>query len=169
MNALLLLDKAIGRISGILLTISVFLMLTFSVLNVVFRWFEITYIWFDPFVRHLVFLTAFLGGVLATGRDSHIGIDIIGKYLESRHKWRTLMNVRRIIYLASFFVLCWLIMASYEFLKVEIEYGRESFLGIHSAVLVGIIPVGFGLIAYRYLCKFLYTLTVKASQEVQND
>ena len=61
-------------------------MLFFSVLTILLRWFGQSLEFVEPFVRHLVFLSTFLGGVLATGRGTHIGIDIIGKLLESMHK-----------------------------------------------------------------------------------
>lgn len=150
-----LIDDVIEKIAGYGLIVSVFFMLTLSVLTIVLRWFNITYLWFDPFVRHLVFLSAFLGGVVATGRGTHIGIDILGKYLERKHEAKAMQFVKRIISLVSFLVLIWLIVASSQLLKVEIEYGRPSFLGIHSALLVGIIPFGFALIGYRFFYLFI--------------
>jgi TRAP-type C4-dicarboxylate transport system permease small subunit len=150
-----LVDSAIEKISSAGLVLSVFMMLIFSILTIILRWFEITFLWFDPLVRHLVFLSAFLGGVIATGRGSHIGIDIIGKYLESKKKYFYLKQVRRIISFVSFGTVCWLIVASMEFFRVEQEYGKESFLGIHSSVLVAIIPFGFSLICYRFFYLFI--------------
>ena len=72
------LDEWIDNFSSWLLVISVVLMLFLSVLNIFLRWGNTTIFWIEPLVRHLVFLSAFLGGILATGRKNHIGIDIIG-------------------------------------------------------------------------------------------
>ena len=69
-------DKFIEKISISLLVVCVLSMLLLSVLNIFLRWFNTTLFWVEPLVRHLVFLSAFLGGVLATGNRSHIGIDI---------------------------------------------------------------------------------------------
>ena len=35
-----------------------------SVTNIFLRWFDMTIYWVEPLVRHLVFLSAFLGGYL---------------------------------------------------------------------------------------------------------
>ena len=57
-------------------------MLLLSVINIFLRWGEMTPYWVEPLVRHLVFLSAPLGGVIATGRRNHIGIDILQRWLE---------------------------------------------------------------------------------------
>ena len=36
-------------------------------------------------------------------------------------------------------------------MKVELEFGRDVFWGIHSGFLVGIIPFGFLLISLRFI------------------
>jgi TRAP-type C4-dicarboxylate transport system permease small subunit len=140
-------------------------MLTMSVGTIVLRWFNSTFLWFEPFIRHLVFISAFLGGVLATGRRTHIGIDIIGKYLESKESWDTYLWVSRIIYLACTITLAWLVSASIDFVKVEAQYGKEAFLGIHSKFLVAITPFGFSLIGLRFL--FLLLLSFSPFYKVQ--
>ena len=133
------------------LIFSVFAMLSISVISIVLRWFSISIHWMEPFVRHLVFLSTFLGGVLATGRGTHIGIDIISKYLEAKKLDRYAIWVNRIIALGSLLTLVWLTTSSLEFMQVELKYGKPVFWGISSGVLVGIIPFGFILIAYRFL------------------
>ena len=155
MKLLKFIDQFIDKISTWTLLVSVLLMLTLSVLAIVLRWFNLTLHWIEPFVRHLVFLSTFLGGVLATGRGTHIGIDILGKYLESINSELLYIWVRRITSLASFLTLGWLVYASYNFLLVELKYGKPVFWGIESGYLVAIIPVGFGLIAYRFFYLFV--------------
>lgn len=150
-----LLDQLIEKISTWTLLVSVLAMLTLSVLAIVLRWFNLTLHWIEPFVRHLVFLSTFLGGVLATGRGTHIGIDILGKYLESINSDSLYTWIRRVISLSSFLTLSWLIYASYNFLVIELKYGKPVFWGIESGYLVAIIPLGFGLIAYRFFYLFI--------------
>lgn len=150
-----IIDQSIEKLTVVLLVTGVALMLSFSLMTIVLRWFESSFLWLDPLVRHLVFLCTFLGGVMATGRGSHIGIDIVSKTLEVQGRERWLLPIKRLISLVSFVTLLWLIQASYLFMTIELEYGRASFLGIHSGVLVGIIPVGFALIAYRFFYLFM--------------
>tara|TARA_R110002072_G_scaffold534_6_gene3912 strand:+ start:89424 stop:89957 length:534 start_codon:yes stop_codon:yes gene_type:complete len=153
------LDEFVEKFSSFLLIICVIGMLLISVLNIVLRWFGIGYMWFEPLVRHLVFLSAFLGGVLATGRRTHIGIDIVGKYLEAKQSWVAHQWILRAVSLISFVTLAWLVKTSFGFISVEAEYGKAVFLGVHSKYLVSIIPFGFSLISYRFLYLFLRSFT----------
>ena len=166
MKALKLIDDWIDKFSSSVLVISIFLMLFFSLLTIVFRWVNISFPWFESLVRHLVFLSAFLGGVLATGRKSHIGIDILGKYLENRGRHDLNVYVGRVIAVISFGTLVCLAIAAVEFMKVELQYGKPVFLGIHSGFLVGIIPFGFYLLAYRFFYLFVSSFL---SEEVKKE
>ena len=154
-----LIDQGIEKGSSLILVLSIFLMLGFSLLIIGLRWIDISIPWFESFVRHLVLLATFLGGVLATGRGTHIGIDILSKYLESQNLLKYKVWVSRIIYLACVFTLSWLSKACWDFMKVEMEYPQEGFLGINSGYLVGIIPVGFALITYRFFYRFVASFT----------
>ena len=148
-NVIKKVDHFIDSVSSYLLVVSVVLMLFLSVLNIFLRWGNTTIFWIEPLVRHLVFASAFLGGILATGRKNHIGIDIIGRWLEVKKYYRLRLHVERLIYVISIFTLYFLIISSLDFMKSEAEFGRKVFLGIHSSHLVGIIPVGFTAIMAR--------------------
>lgn len=157
-----LVDKAIEKGSSFLLVICVALMLSLSVAAIVMRWFDTSFLWIEPFVRHLVFLSTFLGGVIATGRGTHIAIDIINKKIDmSGPDWAKRFS-NRILNLASGLALFWLVRASWQFMNIELEYGHEVFWGIHSGFLVGIIPFGLSLIGYRFMYRFLESFS-KAS------
>lgn len=162
------LDSFLEQFSYKAIVLSLFLMLILSLINIVFRWFNITFLWIDPVVRHLVFLSAFLGGSLATGSSKHIGIDLITKFLEKPSYQTARTWHKRIVSLACFLVLVWLTAASYKFSVVEFEYGRAHFLGIHSGYLVSIIPFGFALIALRFLFRFLLSFSNEQEQYARN-
>ena len=154
-------DEAIEKLSSYALIFSVFAMLLISVLSIVLRWFSISIHWTEPFVRHLVFLSTFLGGVIATGRGTHIGIDIIGKYLESKNLEKISVWISRVIALASLLTLAWLTKSSIDFMVIELKYGKAVFWGISSGFLVGIIPFGFSIIAYRFFYLFVNSFCKK--------
>lgn len=119
------------------------------------RWMHISFLWFDPLIRHLVFLSAFMGGVVATGRKTHIGIDIIGRYFESQKKKEASRWVERITSVTSLLTLALLTKFSLDFVSLEAKYGKDVFLGIHSKFLVAIIPLGMSLMAYRFFHLFI--------------
>ena len=116
------------------------IMIFLTLLNIILRWFSTTILWVEPLVRQLVFVSAFLGGALATGSRSHIAIDLVGRVLDALElrKFKKILDI--VIVVFCIFAVFWLAYAGYQFVLVEIEYGKEAFLGIHSSVLVGIVP-----------------------------
>lgn len=152
-------DSQIEKITSFLLVVSMGLMLSLSVFGIVLRWFNLSYPWIDPLVRHLVFLAAFLGGALATGKGRHIGIDILAKYLESKDDKSLFKIVKIIVGIVSLIGVIWLFKASIDFSIDELEYGKASFFGIHSGYLVSIIPFGFALIGLRLIALILFFMT----------
>ena len=153
MRVFKLIDSAIDVFARYALFVLIISMLTLSFLTIVFRWFQITYMWMEPLTRHLVFLAAFLGGVLAAGRGSHISIDLMAKFLEVRGMFRVREILMRVISFIAFGALCWLFKAGFALWRLEVEFGKERFLGIQSSHLIAIIPFGLGLIAYRFFYK----------------
>ena len=137
------------------LVLAVMLMLGFSCAVIVLRMFETSYLWIDPFLRHLVFFSAFLGGCLATGNGTHIGIDALSRMLESYNFKRTKYALSIVVYLVCFIISIALTKVSVDFVKMELEFGHEIFMGVTSGQAVMSIPLGFGLIAYRYFYLFL--------------
>jgi TRAP-type C4-dicarboxylate transport system permease small subunit len=144
-------DWAVDKLSSHLLVVSVLVILVFSTLSIVLRWFHINLQWIEPMVRHLVFVCAFLGGVLATGKGTHIGIDLVGKFVEAQN-WHNLKTwIARLIMFSSFGVLLWLIKAGIDFTIIEREFTKDAGLGVlQSGDLVAIIPIGLSLIALRF-------------------
>lgn len=156
-------DNFVEKLSSYLLVASILSILFFSSLSIVMRWFHVNFSWIDPFVRHLVFLGTFLGGVIATGKGNHIGIDLISKFLEVKGYHRVQNQIARIINIFSFCVLVWLIKASVDFTKVEMEFSKPEFWGIPSSYLVAMIPVGVGLMAIRYFALFMLSFSKSES------
>jgi TRAP-type C4-dicarboxylate transport system permease small subunit len=159
-------DQAMEKMTTYMLVFCVLSMLSLSSLNIILRWFHHNITWIDPFVRHLVFFSAFLGGIIATGQGTHIGIDILGKFVETKgwHKLRT--AITQFIYLVSIFVLCWMIKAGIDFTRVEMEFSKEEFWGISSGYLVMLIPIGLGLLGLRFFLVLLLSFQAKAGEQV---
>jgi TRAP-type C4-dicarboxylate transport system permease small subunit len=149
------LDWCIDKFASSLLVVSLLSILFFSSLAIILRWFHINLYWVDPFVRHLVFLGTFLGGVVATGRGSHIGIDLISKFLELKHLDRARVYVHRTILVCSGLILIWMLKSGLDFTRVEMAFSKEEFWGIKSGFLVAIIPFGLALMMMRFFLLFI--------------
>lgn len=158
-SSIRILDVILEKFCSWGLIISIVGMLLFSIMTIVMRWFGVTFLWIDPLVRHLVFFSAFLGGAMASSRGSHIKIDLIAKLIESKNNEFLLKLQTTIISIIVLIALVWLAISSYEFGLVEMQFGREAFLGIHSGTLVMLIPWGFALIALRTFVSLILVLT----------
>lgn len=158
MKILGLIDRAIEKSCVGVLVAAVLLMIFFSILVIALRPFSITLLWVDPFLRHLVFLSAFLGGAIATGNGTHIGIDVFSRMLESYGKHKMKNMLATFIYFISTVISLVLCKVGYDFCLVELEFGHEIFIGITSGQAVFSIPIGFALMAYRYFYLFLLSI-----------
>ena len=159
------LDNFIDKVATYVLVVCVLSMLFFSVSNIVLRWFNSHVMWIEPMVRYLVVISAFLGGVVATGRRAHIGIDIIGKYFENKKMHNAHLWVKRLTAIVSLVALCFLTYACIGFVKQEAMYGKIIFLKIHAKYLAMILPIGFGLMGIRFLLSFLMTFDDSIKEE----
>lgn len=156
------LDKIVEKFATVALVVCVLGMLGMSVLNIVLRWFDAHVLWFEPCVRYMVFLSAFLGGAIATGKRTHIGIDLVGKYFETKKMWEAHRWVSRFVDVISLVVLFYLTGACVDFVSEEAQYGRaDVFLGIHAKYLASVIPFGFGLIGYRFFNNIILSFSAK--------
>jgi TRAP-type C4-dicarboxylate transport system permease small subunit len=153
-------DQSIEKMAVGLLVMALFGMLFLTLAVVALRWMQVTLLWMDPLIRHLVFLSTFLGGVVATGTKEHIGIDIVGKYFEGPRYANFNLWVSRVINLTCMGTLLWVIQSSLSFVRDTFKFEGISFLGIHQGVLVAIIPVGLGLMVYRFFYHFLASFSI---------
>lgn len=151
-------DDILEKFSRWGLVFSLFFILGFAVLSIVLRWFGLSPMWLEPMIRHVVFLSAFLGGSLATSKGVHIKVDLL-THLVERSPSKVIHWLHRNI--VAFFCLGTTIVltkAAYDFFLVEKEFGNPAFLHIHSSYLVGIIPFGMGLISLRFFNKLFLGL-----------
>jgi len=141
----------------------VFLMLTLSLINILLRQFEVTFLWIEPLVRHLVFTATFFGGALATGNSQHIKIDIATRLLEKAQNQNLKVWLQRIILSATLVAVLILLSSSIDLMHLEFEDERLAFFKIPTGYLLGIIPFGMGLISIRIVVKILLTFEKKVS------
>lgn len=143
-------DDVLEKISRWGLISCLFGILGLAVMAIFLRWGGKSFMWLEPLVRHMVFLSAFLGGSLATSKDVHIRVDLLTKLLEKSDSVIIHWLHKNIISLFCFITVLALFKSSYDFFLSEKEFGSPSILGLHSSVYVGIIPFGIGLIALRF-------------------
>ncbi len=112
--------------------------------------------WADPALRMMVLWLALLGAIAATRDDRHIRIDLVSRFLSARGKaWVQIVND---LFSA---VVCGLIAwHAGRLVYIEWQDGSELFGGLPAWLGESIIPLGFGLMALRFL--FSVPLRLKA-------
>jgi TRAP-type C4-dicarboxylate transport system permease small subunit len=140
MTLLLFLDRWLARITGwlIIFFLSVMILMAFG--QVVLRNFFHTGIeWGDVFLRHMVLWLGFLGATIATGEGRHLKIEFA--------------NIFTNLFAA---VVCYFLMgAAVSFVRFEIESGSTLILDLPTTYFIIIIPIGYGIIAFRFIVRSL--------------
>lgn len=151
-------DDVLEKISRWGIIGCLYVILSGAVLSIVLRWLGMSPAWLEPLIRHLVFLSAFFGGSLATSKNVHIKVDLLTKVVEASNSKILHWMHRNLVSFFCLVVTTVLMKSAYDFFLVEKEFGTEAFLHIHSSWLVGIIPFGMGLIALRFLNQLILGL-----------
>ena len=155
MKVFIAFDEILDRFSRYGLIGCLFAILGLTVFAIVLRWLGSSLMWIEPLVRHLVFLSAFLGGSVATSQHVHIKVDLLTKLIELTKSKVILWIHKNLISLFCFTVCLVLAKSGWDFYLVEKEFGAPGFLHLHSSLLVGIIPFGMGLITLRFFNQLM--------------
>ena len=135
---------------GLLLAI-----LAMAVVQIVLRnVFDTGIIWGDILVRILVLWIGMTGAVVASRRGEHINIDIVTRYLPAaaRSVAGALISMLTAVIcgVASFY--------SFKFVAAEAEFGGLAFANVPVWLCQVIIPIGFAVIALRYILLAIQNL-----------
>lgn len=142
------LNNWIARIETGIIVIILTVMILLAFLQVILRnLFDQGLLWGDILLRHLVLWIGFIGASLATRDEKHISIDLFSRFLNPRGK-----NIAGLVTnLFSIFISYLLTDASWSFVMDEKMVGTTIFNDIPAWYFQIIIPIGFGLITFRFL------------------
>ncbi len=104
--------------------------------------------WTEELVRILVLWVAMAGAMVASRNAKHISIDLVSRLVPPRAR-------HAIAILSSLFTAAVAALIAYyclEFVKIEYEFGSMVLDGVDAWIVQMIMPLGFGVIAARYLC-----------------
>lgn len=143
---------ALGRIGTAvetaLLVVLLIGMIGLSTAQIVLRnLFEFGFYWSDEVLRTLVLWIALAGAVAASRADKHISISLIDTLVGPRLK----EAVRAITHGFSAAICGLLTWFSLDFALTTREFGDVVLGGVPAWWLQLVLPLGFGLICYRYL------------------
>ena len=110
------------------------------------NFFNFGFIWTDEMLRMLVLWIAVAGAVAASRTDKHINIAILDRFLPDRIK----RSVKIVIHLFTAAVCGVVAWHSVQFVQTSREFGDVLMGTIPAWLPQLILPIGFGLICYRY-------------------
>jgi C4-dicarboxylate transporter DctQ subunit len=159
-------DEIFDRVEQTLVVILLSLMILIAFSQIVLRnVFATGLAWGDPLVRNLVLWVGFIGAALATREGKHINIDVFSRWLPSLGK--TIVEV--INHLFSFFICCLLCFAALKFIKNEAQMGSVIFSRVPAWIPQTILPITFGLMAFRFSLRSLKNLyTIMKIDSIRN-
>ncbi len=131
------------------------LMITLGAMQIIQRnFFSSSFVWTDELLRLLVLWLSLVGAVAASRDDKHITIDILSRFLSEKknHYLRLLLD----LFTAAICIL--LAWHGFRFVQLEMEFASVVLIDLPAWLFETIIPVTFGLIAYRYFVFFFQRL-----------
>ena len=132
---------------GLLLVILISMILLAGTQIFLRNFFDTGFFWGDELLRLLVLWLTIAGGLAASRMDKHISIAVIDRFLPQ--KAQTVSKIIIDLFTASICALfAW---HSARFVMGSDEYGDMLMRNVPAWILQSILPVGFGLMAYRHL------------------
>ena len=107
--------------------------------------------WIDPLLRMLVLWVALSGAVIASRTDNHIRIDFFARYISGQYY----IYIKRIVHAYCVIICAVIAWYSVSFVRMDYEYGTEAFAGVPAWITELIIPIAFGMMAFRYFLLFM--------------
>ncbi|MBW2186379.1 MAG: TRAP transporter small permease [Deltaproteobacteria bacterium] len=159
---ILALGRFFSRVEDLILATLLGAMIVLAVWQIVQRnLFGNGFVWTDELLRLLVLWLTMVGSIIASRNDHHIRMDLLINLLSPL--WQT--RLKRVVYLITAVACGALSYASARFVLMEIEFD-SLLLGSYPAWWFQIIlPVGFALIAWRYLLLTVWPPKVNESVE----
>lgn len=145
---LLLIQKVLYRVEDTILVGLLTLMIGMAVAQIILRnLLGSGIVWGDVLVRILVLWIGLVGAMAASRKGNHICIDVITRYLPERvsHVTGGVVNLFTAVICA---IVTW---HSFQFVRMEFEYGGNAFAQVPTWVCESVIPFAFAVIALRYL------------------
>jgi TRAP-type C4-dicarboxylate transport system permease small subunit len=111
------------------------------------NFFDTNLFWGDEMLRLMVLWLTVAGGLAASRIDKHISIEVLDRFLPERVQ----LAVKVIIDLFTAFICALITWHSARFVMSSFEFGDMLMGNTPAWIMQIILPIGFGLMAYRHL------------------
>jgi TRAP-type C4-dicarboxylate transport system permease small subunit len=160
------LDEAIDRTETIIIVLFLSAMMLIAFLQIFLRnVFTTGLTWGEMILRNLVLWIGFIGATLATREGKHINIDVVSRSLPPLIR----ILVETAIHLFSFVICGLLTYASLKFVMNEAEMKTMTVASIPAWVMEVILPLTFGLMAFRFALRAVKSFSVSVEMIKTHD
>jgi len=160
------LDEAIDRTETIIIVLFLSAMMLIAFLQIFLRnVFTTGLTWGEMILRNLVLWIGFIGATLATREGKHINIDVASRSLPPLIR----ILVETAIHLFSFVICGLLTYASLKFVMNEAEMKTMTVASIPAWVMEVILPLTFGLMAFRFALRAVKSFSVSVEMIKTHD
>jgi TRAP-type C4-dicarboxylate transport system permease small subunit len=129
--------------------------------QIVLRQLNVAVVWADPLTRLLILWIAVFGAVAASRDGQHITIDVLSRFLPARAQ----RVAAAVVALFASAVCVVLVYQAVRFVGLEHAMGTDGLGTVPAWVLALVLPLGFALIAVRYVIVALARLRGLAAAE----
>lgn len=148
-------DKVLHKIEAASLVFLLATIIILSFTQVIIRLFRIPHLRifesFDAIIKYSVLWICFIAAGMATAKNKHIKIDLVGKFAHGRLKSVLLAFTNIVAGIISSIIFYSSIL---YITKIEMNASDPPpFFNIPRWILLLIIPIGFGLVAIRFFIK----------------
>jgi TRAP-type C4-dicarboxylate transport system permease small subunit len=141
--------ERLGRgLENLVLCTLLLVMVALAVWQIVARnFFDGGFLWADEFLKLLLLWLGLAGAVVASGEGKQIKMDVLSRFLPERYA--ALAELVTALFTAAVCALCaW---HAGRFVLMEREFGSTLLGHVPAWIFQAVIPLAFGLIAWRYL------------------
>lgn len=103
--------------------------------------------WIDAAMRAVVLWLVMAGAVVATGRLRHVRVHILERWLPAA----AVIWLRRVLFAATALTCLALTWTSLDVVALEYEFQAVAFLNVPMWLVQAIVPIGFAMMAGRFL------------------
>lgn len=140
--------RVVNKLEDWFLILTLAVMVVLAIAQIFFRnVFDEGVVWIDPLLRVLVLWVAIAGAVVATRTDNHIRIDFFSRYVPVGF----CKYLQRLVYAICVFVCVLIAWHAVRFVMMDYQYETIAFGNVPAWVTELIIPIGFFMMAFRYL------------------
>ena len=122
---------------------------------------DISLFWGDEMLRLMVLWLTLAGGLAASRMDKHISIEVLDRFLPGKAR----LPIRIVLDLFTASICALFAWHGARFVMASYEYGDTLLKNTPAWMLQIVLPIGFGLMAYRHLVLALKRLVANRAAE----